>query len=89
MRLYTSRFEVNNFPQERVLKFWRKKCKRRSLDNISNKFTNSSSGIGNIYVEVEDQTIRDTQIVANMEHNERLFVLDDKESYDLDDEMEW
>ena len=57
LRLYTCRYEVNNFPYERELKLWRKKCQRRCFNN---EITNSSSGIGSIDVEVEDQTRKGT-----------------------------
>ena len=56
LRLYTSRYEVNDFPYKRALQLWRKKC-QRGLDKFSNnEITNLTSGIdiGSIDVGAND-----------------------------------
>lgn len=63
LRMYNSRYDVHNFPYDRAVKIWRKKCQRRGMGNISNQSgvgsanknatgTNSCIGVGSV-VEVD------------------------------------
>ena len=99
LRLYTYRYEINNFPYERPLQLWMKKCQRRGLGNVSNNdINNSGSGVGvgtgtsRIDVKVEDYYEDDHDegmlTLEKMQHD-GLFGLDAEESEDSDDEMMW
>ena len=92
LRLYTSTYEINNFPYEKEMWLWKKKCQRRGLGNISsNDISNLGSGASTGSIDVEDENYIDHEEGMLTGENMQcgLFGLDAEGSEDSDDEMMW
>ena len=72
LRLYVTKYDVNNFPYERALAHWRSDCERRGENNIKNFSIDELDMENNVFEAHNDGPSKEDHVqnVENEDQNE-------------------